>query len=166
MCGQLLEVQLRVRVSAQQVCCCAWCLLLALHGTPEHQRCSFFALSSIPTLLSITSPLCTMYVAASEDLDDLFDIVQRVRAQADVEGGPAGPHDDDCDLGKDVKQMETDAEVDLIPTTVLEVETKKQRRVKVSKVRMIHTFRADSIIKRQQVTGVMTHMCCRVCVCV
>ena len=103
-----------------------------------------------------------MYVAASEDLDDLFDIVQRVRAQADVEGGPAGPHDD-CDLGKDVKEMETDAEVDLIPTTVLEVETKKRKRVKVSKVRMIHTFRADSIIKRQQVTGVMTHMCCRVC---
>ena len=96
-----------------------------------------------------------MYVAASEDLDDLFDIVQRVRAQADVEGGPAaGPHDD-CDLGKDVEQMETDAEVDLIPTTVLEVEPKKQKRVKVSKVRMIHTFRADSIIKRQQVTGVM-----------
>ena len=106
-----------------------------------------------------------MYVAASEDLDDLFDIVQRVRAQAAVEGGPAGPHDD-CDLGKDVEQMETDAEVDLIPTTVLEVETKRQRRVKVSKVRMIHTFRADSIIKRQQVTGVMTHMCCRVCKCV
>ena len=105
-----------------------------------------------------------MYVAASEDLDDLFDIVQRVHAQADVEGGPAGPpQDDDCDLGKDVEQMETDAEVDLIPTTVLEVETKKQKRVKVSKVRMIHTFRADSIIKRQQVTGVMTHMCCRVC---
>ena len=25
MCGRLLEVQLRVRVSAQQVCCCAWC---------------------------------------------------------------------------------------------------------------------------------------------
>ena len=107
-----------------------------------------------------------MYVAASEDLDDLFDIVQRVRAQADVEGGPAaGPHDD-CDLGKDVEQMETDAEVDLIPTTVLEVEPKKQKRVKVSKVRMIHTFRADSIIKRQQVTGVMTHMCSRVCKCV
>ena len=106
-----------------------------------------------------------MYVAASEDLDDLFDIVQRVRAQAAVEGGPAGPHDG-CDLGKYVEQMETDTEVDLIPTTVLEVETKKQKRVKVSKVRMIHTFRADSIIKRQQVTGVMTHMCCRVCVCV
>ena len=106
-----------------------------------------------------------MYVAASEDLDDLFDIVQRVRAQAAVEGGPAGPHDD-CDLGKDVEQMEVDAEVDLIPTTVLEVETKRQKRVKVSKVRMIHTFRADSIIKRQQVTGVMTHMCSRVCKCV
>ena len=106
-----------------------------------------------------------MYVAASEDLDDLFDIVQRVRAQADVEGGPAGPHDD-CDLGRDVEQVETDAEVDLIPTTVLEVESKKQKRVKVSKVRMTHTFRADSIIKRQQVTGVMTHMCCRVYQCV
>ena len=106
-----------------------------------------------------------MYVAASEDLDDLFDIVQRVRAHAAVEGGPAGPQDD-CDLGKDVEQVGVDAEVDLIPTTVLEVETKRQKRVKVSKVRMIHTFRADSIIKRQQVTGVMTHMCYRVCKCV
>ena len=74
MCGQLLEVQ-RCAKSAREraasvllgawwlvlAAWClvlgAWCLVLGLHGTPEHQRCSFFALSWIPTLLSITSPV-------------------------------------------------------------------------------------------------------------
>ena len=98
-----------------------------------------------------------MFVAASEDLDDLFDIVQRAGAKA-AESSPGSP--DGSDLER--KDELVEAEVDFIPTTVLEVETKKQKRVKVSKVRMIHTFRADSIIKRQQVTGVMTYMCSRV----
>ena len=85
-----------------------------------------------------------MFVAASEDLDDLFDIVQRVGARA-AESSPGSP--DDSDEGKD-ESMEVDAaaydtEVDLIPTTVLEVQPKikKGRRGKVAKVRMNHCFR-------------------------
>ena len=85
-----------------------------------------------------------MFVAASEDLDDLFDIVQRVGARA-AESSPGSPND--SDEGKD-ESMEVDAaandtEVDLIPTTVLEVQPKikKGRRGKVAKVRMNHCFR-------------------------
>ena len=83
-----------------------------------------------------------MFVAASEDLDDLFDIVQRVGARA-ADSSPGSP--DDSDEGKD-ESMEVDAaandtEVDLIPTTVLEVQPKKERRGKVAKVRMNHCFR-------------------------
>lgn len=81
-----------------------------------------------------------MFVAASEDLDDLFDIVQRVGAKA-ADSSPESPND--SDEGKDFS-MEVDAddtEVDLIPTTVLEVQPKKEQRGKVAKVRMNHCFR-------------------------
>ena len=82
-----------------------------------------------------------MFVAASEDLDDLFDIVQRVGARA-ADSSPGSP--DDSDEGKD-KSMEVvaadDTEVDLIPTTVLEVQPKEKQRGKVGKVRMNHCFR-------------------------
>ena len=79
-----------------------------------------------------------MFVAASEDLDDLFDIVQRVGARA-AESSPGSP--DDSDEGKDESMEVDDTEVDLIPTTVLEVQPKKERRGKVGKVRMNHCFR-------------------------
>ena len=85
-----------------------------------------------------------MFVAASEDLDDLFDIVQRVGARAD-ENSPSSPNpNDDSDLEGKGELMEVDdTEVDLIPTTVLEVEPKKKKeqRGKVGKVRMNHCFR-------------------------
>ena len=84
-----------------------------------------------------------MFVAASEDLDDLFDIVQRVGARA-AESSPGSPND--SDEGKD-ESMEVEAaddtEVDLIPTTVLEVQPKKERRGKVGKVRMNQCFRVN-----------------------
>ena len=87
-----------------------------------------------------------MFVAASEDLDDLFDIVQRVGARA-AESSPGSPNDiSEEGKGEYVEVDDADdTEVDLIPTTVLEVQPKKQR--KVSKVRMNHCFRVNSIIK-------------------
>ena len=91
-----------------------------------------------------------MFVAASEDLDDLFEIVQRVGARAD-ESSPSSPNvnDDEGDLEGKGELMEVDdTEVDLIPTTVLEVEPKKKKkkeeRRKVGKVRMNHCFRVIS----------------------
>ena len=86
-----------------------------------------------------------MFVAASEDLDDLFDIVQRVGARAD-ESSPSSPNDDSDLEGKGELMEVDDTEVDLIPTTVLEVEPKKKKkqRGKVGKVRMNHCFRVIS----------------------
>ena len=117
-------------------------------STPEHQRWPFFALSSAETLLSTTPP--TMFVAASEDLDDLFDIVQRAGARA-AENSPGSPSDGDEGNCKTmvVEILDTeDTDSDLIPTTVLEtVQPKKERRGKVSKVRMNHCFRVKLLIK-------------------
>ena len=109
-------------------------------STPEHQRWPFFALSSAETLLSTTPP--TMFVAASEDLDDLFDIVQRAGARA------AEKSQSDSDEGNCKSMVTEDTDSDLIPTTVLEtVQPKKERRGKVSKVRMNHCFRVKLLIK-------------------
>ena len=109
-------------------------------STPEHQRWPFFALSSAETLLSTTPP--TMFVAASEDLDDLFDIVQRAGARA------AEKSQSDSDEGNCMSMVTEDTDSDLIPTTVLEtVQPKKERRGKVSKVRMNHCFRVKLLIK-------------------
>ena len=127
---------------AQQV----W--LLALQRTePRNTSVGPSLLSVLPKRSSHPLPLHpTMFVAASEDLDDLFDIVQRVGARA-AESSPGSPNDI-SEEGKDDSMEVDDAddtEVDLIPTTVLEVQPKKER--KVSKVRMNHCFRVDSIIK-------------------
>ena len=81
-----------------------------------------------------------MFVAASEDLDDLFDIVQRVGARA-AESSPGSANNSDEGLGDSMEVDADDTEVDLIPTTVLEVQPAKERRGKVPKVRMNHCFR-------------------------
>ena len=125
----------RVRVARNKCGCCP-----PTDQTPEHQRCSFFA-----QFCTNTPP--AMFVAASEDLDDLFDIVQRVGARA-AESSPGSPNDISEEGKSECLEVEDadDTEVDLIPTTVLEVQPKKQP--KVSKVRMNHRcFRVNSIIK-------------------